>query len=418
MKLFGFDFSRKADLTIDQVIKRLEAALETGSGVVVTPETCEESPTVQAIVNAISMHIGSLPVHVYRKGASNGRETKEPLPNHTVARLLSAPNEWQTPVNYWMDMASVLVRYGRFVAVKLRGQTGPIRSLLPVNPSAVDLKQDPADLSVIARVRLEGGGQHEYRLSDLHYVRGRACDFLNGDSPVTRAREAIGLEIAAQRFGAAFFGNGAMPGIMFKVAQGYKMTDEQRNLFVQSFQAAYSSGKRFKAMLPPAGIEKDGEAIAVENDKAQFLETRKLQRSIIAGAFGVPPHLVGDLERGTFSNIEHQSQEFVQKVVMPYVRIIEDAMERDLLTVDDRRQGIVVRFNMDSVLRGDFKSRQDGLKIQRESGVISPNEWREREGMNPISKADGGDSYWQQGPSGQTGRPARDPDYSNNPAQP
>jgi HK97 family phage portal protein len=403
VNIFGINFGRKSESTLDQVLRRLEAAFETGSGVVVTPENCEESPTVQAIVNAISSHIVTLPVHVYRKTMdSAGRESKELLPNHPVEKLLAAPNPWQTPANYWADAGSIIVRYGRFVAVKARGMTGPIRRLVPVNPGSVQLSQDAASLEVTARVTLAGGGQNTYRLSELHYVRGRANDFLNGDSPVMKAREAIGLEIAAQRFGAEFFGNGAMPGLIFEYLEGIKghLDKAQRDQFVESFQQAYGAKRRFRALVLPPGM-KQSDAIRIENDKAQYLETRKLQRNIIAGAFGVPPHLVGDLERGTFSNIEHQSQEFTQKVVLPYIVTFEDAMERDLLTDEDRRSGVVIRFNMDASIRADFKTRQDGLKVQREMGVISANDWREREGMNPIPADQGGDIYWQQGPSGQ-----------------
>ena len=402
MNLFGFTIERKADLGIDEVIRRLEAAYETAAGVVVTPENCEEAPTVQAIVNAISMNIVTLPVHVVRKGvASNGREEKEPLPNHPVAKLLAKPNGWQTSADYMGDMASVLVRFGSYYALKSRGVTGPIRNLIPMHPSNVQLEQDD-NFNVTARVTSSSGGQRTYPIEQLHHVRGRSRNFLEGDSPVWKARDAIALEIAAQRYGASFFGNGAMPGLVFK-PQG-RMDQPQRDLFMASVQMFANVGKRFKAMLLPAGIEM-ADPVKMENDKAQFLETRKLQRSVIAGAWGVPPHLVGDLERGTFSNIEHQSQEFHQKVMLPYIDMIERAMERDLLTADDRAQGVVIRFNMDASLRADFKSRQEGLRIQREAGVISPNDWREREGMNPIEPEDGGDSYWQQGPSGQTGNP-------------
>lgn len=405
MNLFGFTISRKADLSIDEVIRRLEAFHETAAGIAVTPENCEEAPTVQAIVNAISMHIVTLPVHVLQKSTSKGRESKEQRPNHPVARLLARPNEWQTPASYWQDLTSVLVRHGRFVAVKGRGVTGPIRRLYPVHPNNVTLKQDVNDETIVtARITNDAGAQREYSLDELHHVRGRARDFLNGDSPVWKCRDAIALEIAAQRFGASFFGNGAMPGLLFNLSAGRKMNDDQRKTFVESVQAFASSSKRFRAMLLPDGIEA-GESLKIENDKAQFLETRKLQRSIIAGAFGVPPHLVGDLERGTFSNIEHQSQEFQQKVVLPYVQMMEDAMERDLLTIDDVRAGVVIRFNMDATLRADFKTRQEGLQIQRNAGALSPNEWREIEGRNPIDAAEGGDTYWQQGPSGQTGSP-------------
>jgi phage portal protein BeeE len=122
---------------------------------------------------------------------------------------------------------------------------------------------------------------------------------------------------------------------------------------------------------------------------------------VIAGAFGVPPHMVGDLSRGTFSNVEQQSLDFVIAVVLPYVRIFEAAMERALLTEEDRRAGVIIRFNVDAALRGDFRSRQEGLKIQREAGVISPNDWRDYEDMNPLTDEQGGNDYWRKGPSGQ-----------------
>ncbi|MEY2687450.1 MAG: hypothetical protein RL375_1648 [Pseudomonadota bacterium] len=397
MKLFGYTVFERKSASLDEILNRLEAAMATASGVVVTPENCEESPTVQAIVNAVSMQISTLPVHVYQKSESDGLESKERLPNHPVEKLLAAPNAWQTSSSYWLDAASCMVRYGNFVAIKGRGLTGPIRYLQPVLPSQVVVEQDD---SLNVTVRVTGGkGQRVYPISQVHHVRSRSKDFLNGESPVWQAREAIALEIAAQRYGAAFFGNGAMPGLVFQFMEGVKgfTSKEQRDEFVASFQRVYGSTGRFKAMLLPPGIDKPT-SVGIENDKAQFLETRGLQRNVIAGAFGVPPHLVGDLERGTFSNIEHQSQEFIGKVILPYVQMFEDAMERDLLTADDRRAGVIIRFNVDAGLRADFKSRQEGLRIQREAGVINPNEWREREGMNPRK---GGNEYWEQGPSGQ-----------------
>lgn len=428
MKLFGFGTERPAQaavaalesksadaMSIDQVIARFEAAMATASGVTVTPDNCEESPTVQAIVNAISMRIATLPVHVYRKKVSNGRTTKEQLPNHPVAKLLAKPNDFQDPTTYWLDATSALVRHGRYFAVKARGLTGPIRSLIPVVPSSVSLQQDD-DLNVMARVTMASGRQREYQLSQIHHARGRSRDFLNGDSPVWMARESIALEIAAQRFGAAFFGNGAMPGLVFSYKDAIKghVDKEQRRDFIDSVMATYRKAGSFKAMFLPPGIDAP-EQLKIENDKAQFLETRKHQRSVIAGAFGIPPHLVGDLERSTFSNIEHQSQEFVEKVVLPYATIFESAMERDFLTDEDRRDSVVIRFNLDAALRGDFKSRQEGLKIQREMGVINADDWRERENMNPIPAGQGGDTYWQQGPSGQNGGQKESPTNEPNP---
>lgn len=410
MNLFGLEISlaRKASgLSIDELVRRLELVHQTASSITVTPENCEEAPTVQAIVNAITSRIITFRVHVFRKTMSNGRASKELLPNHPVARLLQRPNGWQTEASYWLDSISRLVRYGRHFAFKARGMTGPIRRLEPLHPGNVELEQLD-DLSVVAHVKQANGGLRDYSLDELHYVRGRASDGLNGDSPVVRAREAIALEMAAQRFGAQFFGNGAMPGLVFKYAQGFKghQTNEARQQFIEDFHAKYGNRSgRWKALLLPNGIDL-ADPVKVENDKAQFIQARKTQRNIIAGVFGVPPHLVGDLENGTLNNVEQQSRDFEEKVMQPIVQIFESAMERDLLTEDDRRQGVIIRFNMNAGKRASFKEQQEGLKIQREAGVINPNEWREHLGMNP---REGGDEYWDQGPSGQGAAPPAPP---------
>lgn len=408
MRLFGLDISlgRKDAISIDTLIRRLEAAYETASGIQVTPENCMESPTVQAVVTAISRRISALPVHVLQKTTVDNRVRKERVPNHPVEKLLNRPNDWQSTTSYWLDATSSLVRYGNYYAFKARGVTGPIRRLVPLHASSCEPKQRD-DMSVVYEATLHGGGKQEFQPGQIHHVRGTSRNFLKGDSPIMDVRETIALEIAAEKFGASFFGNGAMPSLVFKFIQGSQgfRTDEERKQFVEDFHTAYGKKGRFKAMLLPKGIELEN-PVGINNDQAQFLETRKLQRSIIAGALGVPPHLVGDLERGTFSNVEHQSLDFIQSVVLPYVRVFEAAMERDLLTEDDRAKGIIIRFNLDGALRGDFKSRQEGQDIMRRNGVINANDWRENENMNPREDA-GGEEYWQQGPSGQTGQSSK-----------
>ena len=416
MNLFGWELSlsRKAGtVTIDQLMRRLEAAHETLSGIEVTPETAMRSPTVNAIVTGVSRRMAALPVHVLRTTDVKGRIQKERLPSHPVERLLNRPNDWQSRVSYWLDATSWLMRHGNYYAFKGRGVTGPIRRLEPLHPGAVTVEQDEA-LNVTFRVARSGGAFGEYQPSDIHHVRGPARNGLVGDSPIMDVREAIALEIAAERFGASFFGNGAMPSLVFKHATGFTSSPEQRLQFISDFHASYSKKGRFKALLLPDGIDL-ADPINLDNDRAQFLETRKLQRSIIAGALGMPPHMAGDLERATFTNIEHQSLDFVQGVVLPYARIFEAAMERDLLTAEDRAGGVIIRFNLDGALRGDFKSRQEGLAIQRQNGVINANDWREHEGMNPIGPDDGGDEYWRQGPSGQSAEATETTETTNDP---
>jgi HK97 family phage portal protein len=412
VRILGWEIAwrpQASTVTLDQLIRRLDAMMETASGISVTPDSAMQSPTVQAIVQAVAGAISTLPVHVMQKTTKGNRTNKELLPNHPVARLLSAPNDTQDRVTYWLDATSWLIRYGNHYAVKARGVTGPIRRLQSIPPGDITVEQQQ-DRQLLYRI----GVDPQRTPAQMHHVRGAARNGWLGDSPVMDVREAIALEIAAERFGASFFGNGAMPALVFKYmtgSQGHKSA-AGRQEFIDKFQESYGRGRRFRALLLPLGMEME-DPVKLENDKAQFLETRKLQRTIIAGAFGVPPHLVGDLERGTFSNIEHQSLEFVQRVVLRYVRMFEAAMERDLLTDQDRAQGVIIRFNMDGLLRGDFQSRQAGLKIQREAGVINPNEWREHEGMNPRDD-EGGELYWDKGPSGQGEEPEPEPEPAGN----
>lgn len=354
----------------------------------VNPEGCMQSPTVNAIVTAITRRFAVTPVHVYQKGTKSGRETKEKLPSHPVARLLARPNSWQTRVDYWQDAASWMTRYGRFIAFKARGSTGPIRELIPLKPSEVLIEQDQNFTVTFRR------GENEWPLSRIHYARGPARDGLRGDSPVNDVSLSIALEIAAEKFGASFFQNGAIPLLVWSYmagSQGFKTKDEEKQ-FLEDMRNAFGSNKAHSNMLLPKGIDKPT-PIMINNEQSQFLETRKYQRTVIAGAWNVPPHKVGDLERATFNNVEQQDEDFTASVIMPIGQQFEAAMERDLLTDDDRAAGVVIRFNFDAILRADFKSRQEGLQMQRQNGVISANEWRELEGKNPISEDDGGDEY-------------------------
>lgn len=392
-------------LTIDQVITRLEAAFRTTAGIAVSPENCMQSPTVCAIVTAISRRIATLPILVIRRTVESGRATKELLPNHPAAKLLARPNDWQNPNQFWLDATSQLVRWGNFYSFKSRGQTGPVRQLLPINPGQVNIRQ-LTDWTVVYDTSTPAGEFMQLAPDQILHARGPARDSLRGDSVVMDIRQAIGLEIQAELMGASVFGNSALPSIIFKFAegaQGFK-TEEERTKFVQGFQEVYAKQGRFSAALLPKGIEIDSSA-PIDNEKAQYIATRQYQRTVIAAAFGVPVHMVGDLSKGTFNNVEQQTLDFVINVVLPYARAFETAMERALLTDQDRTSGVIIRFDLEAILRGDFKSRQEGLKIQRDSGVISANDWRERENMNPLPPKDGGNDYWRQGASGQTAAP-------------
>jgi HK97 family phage portal protein len=395
-------FSRKKKPEVktaqfEQVLQRIIAARNGLVGGLVTPDSALASPTVHAIDTAISRRLSVTPIHVYQKGMKDGHEIKTKMPNHPVSQLLRKPNEWQTASDFWMDAASVWTRHGNFYAYKSQTGSGKTVALIPLPPTDVEPKLED-NTRFFYRVS-EGGEQVDYAAGKILHARNRARNFIEGDSPVKDIQTAIMMEILAEKFGESFFRNGAVPMQIFRYMEGFRpfATEEEENKFTEDFKEAFSGSKRFNAMLLPHGIETSSGG-SVENDKAQFVESRKYQRTVIAGAFGVPPHLVGDLERATFNNVEQQDKDFTMGVVLPVAKSFESAMERDLLTDADREAGMIIRFNLNSILRADFKSRQEGLQMQRLMGVINGNEWREIEGMNP---REGGDTYYEQGPSGQ-----------------
>ena len=395
MKWFGKKEQKAAQF--EEVLMRLIAAKEGIVGEMVTPNTCLQSPTIHAIDTAINRRLSVTMVHVYEKYTENGKPAKRKLPDHPISKLLARPNSWQSTSDFMADASSTWLRFGNFYSYKSES-AGTVKELIPLDPGQVEPKLEKNGLTYKLQ---ETGGAKTYPASKILHARGRARNFIEGDSPIKHIQTAIMMEILAEKFGESFFRNGAMPLTVFQFMAGFGAfkTEEEETAFIDSFKAAFGGAKRFNSLLVPHGMElKD--PIKVENDKAQFIESRKLQRTVIAGAFGVPPHLVGDLERATFNNVEQQDKDFTLNVIMPVVKSFESTFERDLLTDQDRDAGVIIRFNMDSTLRAAFKDRQEGLKIQREMGVINPDEWRELEGKNPRAD-DGGEAYWDQGPSGQ-----------------
>jgi HK97 family phage portal protein len=389
-------FQRKA-LSINQVIERLEAIYQSKSGVSVTPENCMRAPTVHAIVTAVSRRVSVSPVMVFEKTTAAGKDSKIPQPDHPVSRVLQSPNDSQDRVTFWLDMTSQLLRYGNMFAFISRSRRRILR-LIPVDAAHTRGKLEPGSNQVVYDSTKDGGVPVQYRSAELVHARGAARDFINGDSPISDIKEAIAMEIAAEEYGATFFGNGAVPLLVFQIMAGFKdmKTIEEQKAFVESVREALGGSQRHKAFLLPKGIElADAAKSAVSNNQAQFIESRKYQRTVIAGAYGVPVHLVGDLERATFNNVEQQDSDFTINVTLPTVRTIEAAAEQSLLTPTEREAGLIIRFNLDAIQRADFKSRQEGLQIQRLNGVISANEWREMENKNPITEDDGGDDYWR-----------------------
>ena len=219
------------------------------------------------------------------------------------------------------------------------------------------------------------------------HIPGLGFDGLVGYSPIAMAKNAIGMAIACEEYGAKFFANGAAPGGVLEHPGTLK--DPQR--IRESWQSTYGgTSNAHRIAVLEEGMKYT--PIGISPEQAQFLETRKFQINEIARIFRVPPHMVGDLEKSSFSNIEQQSLEFVKYTLDPWVIRWEQSIMRTLLSQEEKAQ-YFVKFNLEGLLRGDYQSRMNGYAIGRQNGWMSANDIRELENLDRIPAKEGGDLY-------------------------
>jgi HK97 family phage portal protein len=219
------------------------------------------------------------------------------------------------------------------------------------------------------------------------HIPGLGFDGLVGYSPIALAKSAVGMAIATEEYGAAFFANGASPGGVLEhpgvLKDPQKVKDSWNSLY-------RGSGNAHRVAVLEEGMKFS--PIGIPPEQAQFLETRKFQINEIARVFRVPPHMVGDLEKSSFSNIEQQSLEFVKYTLGPWVCRWEQSLNQALLLPWEKAE-YFIKFNLDGLLRGDYQSRVQGYAIGRQNGWLSANDIRELEDLNLIPEEEGGDLY-------------------------
>lgn len=354
------------------------------SGVAVTPETSMRSAAVLACVRVLAETVAGLPLIVYRRG-KNGRERDTSLPLFNL--LTSRPNRYQTAFEFReMLMAHCLLR-GNGYAQKVYDGAGRLVELVPLNPTKVEPRLNP-DGSLSYRVKTDLFGEVSLQSSDVFHIKGLATDGIIGVSPITYAREAVGLSIATEDFGARVFSNDAKPGGILE--HPGKLSDEAHKRIKDSWQAAHSGLKNaHKVAVLEEGMK--WQRIGISNSDSQFIEARKFQIEEIARIFRVPPHLIGHLERATFANIEHQSLEFVQHTMLPWLRRWEQAISARLMT--EKESAVYYsEFLVDGLLRGDIQSRYSAYAVGRQWGWLSADDVRRLENMEPLPE-DAGKDY-------------------------
>ena len=376
-------------ITLNQLWERMASQGMSGSSQSVTPENAMRCTTVHGIVRALTNAIGSYPPSVgVLKNAPTGQYVEE-QPNHNLNRLFRRPNAVQSCTEYTRMIVQNMALHGNHYAIKGQGESGPIGYLRPIeNPDAVSVDDINWQTGITWRVQFDGEQRFVPQRQMLHITSGILSeDGVTGRSPVELAKEAIGICLAAEEMIAKLYGNNAIPSIV--LSGGHWEGPEQYEMWAAKWRQFLSSKENRTGLLPD-GMTLD--QITFSPVDAQVLEMRKFQRIEIAQVYGVPPHKLADLERATFSNIEEQSLEFVRDVAKPWVKLIEQAMQRDLLTDSDTRAGAVIRFDMEAATEGKFKERMEGYRAAYEVGAMNPNEIRGKIGLDP-RKDEGGEEF-------------------------
>ncbi len=394
---FAFETGKNAtperkELSFDQLLVRMATANQLPSGISVTPQNAMRCTTVQGIVRALTNAIGSYPVSVGQRTQTESGDSIEKRPDHGLTRLLDRPNGVQTSTEFFRMAMTHVALWGNFYAIKGQGQTGPISFMRPIeDPDAVSLDSVNWSSGATFRVNFSDGQKFVSQRQMLHITSGIPSeDGVTGLSPVYLARNAIGICLAAEQLIAQLYGNNDVPTMA--LTGGTFRDEEDYRLWVEKFKearGAMSDGRGGTLLLPEGMTAKEMSFKPVD---AQLLEMRKFQRLEIAQVYGVPPHKLADLERATFSNIEEQSLEFIRDVAKPLVKLFQQSMQRDLLTVEDQRAGYVIRFDMEEATEGKLVDRLAAYRTAHEVGAMNPNEIRQRLGMNPRTDP-GGDEY-------------------------
>ncbi len=332
---------------------------------------------VYACVRILSETMASLPIVIYRTRPDGG---KDRIKDHWLYhRLARTPNRYQNPFEWREMLQGHLTLRGNAYCQILANAKGEITQLLPIHPDRVKLEM-LTNGDYRYRISQAGGTELILPRGEVWHLRGLSSDGLLGMSPIELARESLGMALAAQDYGARFFANDAKPTGGWIEFPGNFKDAEAKRVFRESYQQAQAGANRGKVLVLENGMK--FHEVGVTNKDAQFLELRKFQITDIARLFRVPPHMIADLDRATFSNIEQQSLEFVMHTMTPWAERWEAAIGRDLIFDSE---ALEVEFDFSNLMRGDVASRSAYYQSGIQNGWLTRNEARAAENLNPIA---------------------------------
>lgn len=357
----------------------------------VNERSAMQMTAVYSCVRILSEAVAGLPLQFYEYNKDGG---KEKAVNHPLYFLLhDEPNPEMTSFVFRETLMTHLLLWGNAYAQIIRNGRGEVIALYPLMADRMEVGRDQSG-QIYYEYRLSSEDAHTMKGStvrlgptDVLHIPGLGFDGLVGYSPIAMAKNAIGMAIACEEYGAKFFANGAAPSGVLE----HPGTIKDPSRIRESWQSTFGgSSNANKVAVLEEGMKYT--PISISPEQAQFLETRKFQIDEIARIFRVPPHMVGDLDKSSFSNIEQQSLEFVKYTLDPWVARWEQAMVRSLLSVEEKKR-YFIKFNVDGLLRGDYQSRMTGYATARQNGWMSANDIRELENLDRIPEEDGGDLY-------------------------
>ena len=390
--LFGFGQAR--DKPVDKAADAGYSFLfgRTTSGKPVNERTAMQTTAVYACVRILAEAVASLPLHVYEYQDDGGKKL---VHDHPLYYLLhDEPNPEMTSFVFRETLMSHLLIWGNAYAQIIRDGAGRVLGLYPLLPDKMEAQRDDKGsvYYVYSRNSDENPMFKEYgniklKAEDVLHIPGLGFDGLIGYSPIAMAKNAVGMTLACEEYGASFFANGANPGGVLEHPGVLKDPSKVR----ESWNSVYRGvSNAHKIAVLEEGMKY--QQIGIPPEEAQFLETRKFQINEIARLYRIPPHMVGDLDKSSFSNIEQQSLEFVKYTLDPWVIRWEQSLQRSLLLPGEKGK-YFIKLNVDGLLRGDYQSRMNGYAVGRQNGWFSANDIREMENMNPIPDEEGGNLY-------------------------
>jgi HK97 family phage portal protein len=334
-------------------------------GVSLSAEQAAAVPDVFACIEVLAQDVGRCPLKLRRRAENGRHEDADDHPMWEILHALSNPET--TAYEFRSEMERNLLIYSRAYAEVVRNARAEVIALWSRDPRYMTVDRDVAN-----RKRWTFRAPNQRTMVWSFDSNRPPILELTHDSPVTRCRDLIGLAYALDMFGAKFFQNGARPSGTIEVPQGVVLNDETRTRMRESFQVIHGGATNVgKVALMEGGTKFN--AITIPNNEAQYNETRAYVRTQIAGVFRVPPHKIGDLSRATFSNIEHQSIDYVTGTLDPFLIQWEQAIQRDLLTTRQFPR-YTATFDRAALIKSDLKSMFDAFAVARQNGWMSAND--------------------------------------------